>query len=194
MYSGVFRSVFCHSRYQNIIKNLLKIITKSYKKTITVQRKKYNDQKICRLRNLQKNNPKEYWKVINSSKSADNTSASLTDFYNFLKNINAEDDVDPTQDGYSFDSGINGNNETNNDEINQIITENEILAATKSLKSNKSLKNNKSSGLDSIVNEHIKSTIQVMIPIYKKLFNLILDTRIVPESWKMRSNKAHFLK
>ena len=76
-----------------------------------------------------------------------------------------------------FDFDINDNNEIINDEINQTITENEILAAIKSLK------NNKSSGLDNIVNEHLKSTIQVMIPIYKKLFNLILDTGIVPESW-----------
>ena len=75
-------------------KNLLKIISKSYKKTLAVQHKKYSDQKICRLRNLRKDN---------SSKNADNTSASLTDLYNVFKNINAQDDVGPSQDGYSFD-------------------------------------------------------------------------------------------
>ena len=150
---------------------------KNYQKTLAVQHKKYNGQKICRLRNLKKNNPKEYWKVINSGKNANNTSAPLTDFYNVFKNINFQDDVGPSQDGYSFEFDINGNNEINYDEINQTITENKILAAIKSLK------NNKSSGLDNIVNEHLKSTIQVMIPIYKKLFNMILDTGIVPESW-----------
>ena len=36
--------------------------------------------------------------------------------------------------------------------------------------------------IDNIKNEHIKSTAHVMIPIYKKLFNLILDCGIIPES------------
>ena len=81
----------CKSEYY---KNLLKIISKSYKKTLAVQhKKKYNEQKICQLRNLKKNKPNEYRKVINSSKNADNTSASLTDFYDFFKNINSQDDV-----------------------------------------------------------------------------------------------------
>ena len=122
------------------------------------------DRKICRLRNLMKNNPKEYWEVINSSKNADDTSASIIDFYHFFKNINSQDDVGPSQDGYSFEFDISDKDEIKNDEINQTVTENEILAAIKSLK------NNKSSGLDNIVNEHLKSTIQVMIPIYKKAF------------------------
>ena len=65
----------------------------------------------------------------------------------------------------------------NCEEINQTITENEILAAAQSLK------HNKSPGLDSIVLEHIKSTLHIMLPVYKLLFNLIFDTGIVPESW-----------
>ena len=35
----------------------------------------------------------------------------------------------------------------------------------------------------SIQNEHIKSSIHIMGPLYEKLFNLILDTGIVPETW-----------
>ena len=47
------------------------------------------------------------------------------------------------------------------------------------------MKNNKSPGVDNILNEHIKSTIQIMLPIYTKLFNIIFDTGIVPESWSL---------
>ena len=70
--------------------------------------------------------------------------------------------------------------EINNDmenEINQPITESEIL------KNVKLLKNNKSPGSDNIVNEHIKYAGHILLPIYKKLFNLILDTGIIPDSW-----------
>ena len=169
-------------------KNLLKIVSKSYKTTLSVQHRKFKDKKIGRLRNLRKNNPKEYWKIINSSKKETNSSASLSDLYDFFKNVNAQDDTECPQDEDSPNINLNENIESNNCEINGKITENEILAATKSLK------NNKSSGLDDILNEHIKSTIHVMIPVYKKLFNLIFDTGIVPESWTCGIIKPIFKK
>lgn len=68
-------------------------------------------------------------------------------------------------------------------EINLPITEEEILSATKSLR------NNKSCGLDNIANEHLKSTVNSMLPIYVKLFNIIFDTGIIPESWTLGSIK-----
>ena len=71
-------------------------------------------------------------------------------------------------------------------EINQCIIADEIMAAAKSLH------NNKLHGLDSIVNEHIKSTINIMTTIYVKLFNLIFDTGIVPESWTIGNIKPIF--
>lgn len=47
----------------------------------------------------------------------------------------------------------------------------------------KSLKLNKSSGIDEIINEYIISTKHLMLPIYEKLFNIILNTGIVPSDW-----------
>ena len=70
-----------------------------------------------------------------------------------------------------------GFEESINNEINQPFSEAEILKAVKNVK------NNKSSGIDGILNEHIKSTIHIMCPVYVKLFNLIYDTGLVPESW-----------
>ncbi len=45
------------------------------------------------------------------------------------------------------------------------------------------LKNGKSGGADEILNEHIKSTIDIMMPVYIKLFNKVLSTGEVPEDW-----------
>ena len=64
-----------------------------------------------------------------------------------------------------------------NEEINQPITDNEIIEAVHSLK------HNKSPGSDETLNEHIKSTLHIMLPTYVKLFNLVFDKAIVPESW-----------
>ena len=65
---------------------------------------------------------------------------------------------------------MNNNIEENNlnNDINSPITEQEILKAIKSLK------NNKSPGADNTINEQIKASIYNMLPIYVKLFNLIL--------------------
>ena len=65
--------------------------------------------------------------------------------------------------------------------IIQPITGKEIQEAIKHLK------NNKSHGIDKILNEHLKTTINVMSPIYVKLFNIIYDTGIVPDSWTQGS-------
>ena len=64
-----------------------------------------------------------------------------------------------------------------NEEINKHITEDEIIKAIHALKLNKSPR------ADDILNEHLKSSKHVMLPVYVKLFNLIFDTGIVPESW-----------
>jgi hypothetical protein len=34
-----------------------------------------------------------------------------------------------------------------------------------------------------VINEYIKSTVSLCIPLYLKLFNTILDTGIIPEIW-----------
>ena len=63
------------------------------------------------------------------------------------------------------------------DEINMPISENEIQRAVKELK------RNKSPGFDQILNEHIRITLDCMLPTYVKLFNIILDKAFIPESW-----------
>lgn len=47
----------------------------------------------------------------------------------------------------------------------------------------KTFKNNKAAGFDRLLNEHICSTIAVFLPVYKKLFNVIFDSGIVPDEW-----------
>ena len=56
----------------------------------------------------------------------------------------------------------------------------------------KTLKNNKSAGLDNIFNEQLKSNINLMCPLYVKLFNAIFDKDIVPESWTLGNIRLIF--
>ena len=98
--------------------------------------------------------------------------APLNDLYNYFKNVNGcSDDTRGDADHY------NSNNE--NEELNKRISESEVRVAINHLN------NNKSAGIDNIKNEHIKCTSCLMIPIYTKLFNLIFDTAIIPDSWSI---------
>jgi hypothetical protein len=61
--------------------------------------------------------------------------------------------------------------------LNSPINEEEILQVVENFKSNKA------SGYDDIVNEHIESTINIVLPIYCKHFNIVLNSGLIPESW-----------
>ena len=64
-----------------------------------------------------------------------------------------------------------------NDLLNQPFTKDEIIHCISKLK------NNKACGDDQILNEFLKTTSDLFINVYVKLFNLILDSGIVPQSW-----------
>ena len=119
-------------------------------------------------------------KDIDSHKKSSESQASLDDFYQFFESINENSEEhtdlnsDNADDNFDETSDINVEND-----VNQPITESEIL------KNVKLLKNNKASGIDNFVNEHIKSTVYLLLPIYCKLFNVILDTGIIPQSWSI---------
>ena len=61
--------------------------------------------------------------------------------------------------------------------LNGSLTEDEILTCIKTLK------NNKSSGVDCILNEYIKASAHILLPVWCKLFNFVLSTGNIPESW-----------
>ena len=162
----------------------LKQVNKEYKSTLFKNQKQYKNVNINKLRNLKTSNPREYWRILNSEQAKQKTEACLNDLYNFFKNINASDQTSsfpnnaPTSD--------NPENQELNEELNLPITEAEILKAIQGLKCNKS------SGLDNVKNEHIKNTCNAMLPLYCKLFNIIFDTGIIPESWSLGTIKPIF--
>ena len=108
----------------------------------------------------------------------------LEELYNHFKNVNQlaqrEDGAIPTY--FANNKSIHPVNE----QINQPITETEILEAINALL------NDKSCGIDNIKNEHIKFTSQIMLPIYCKLFKVIFESGLIPESWLVDTIKPIF--
>ena len=61
--------------------------------------------------------------------------------------------------------------------LNKPFTEIEVRKAIKTLK------NNKCGGIDLILNEVIKNSPDILIEIMVKLFNVILDSELIPTDW-----------
>ena len=51
---------------------------------------------------------------------------------------------------------------------------------------------NKACGVDEIINEYIKLSVPLMLPVFKNLFNIILDTGHVPNDWTIGIIKPLF--
>ena len=97
---------------------------------------------------------------------------SMNDLYNFFKDTNSPNvSHDPESENLNFS--------IDNDDaiLNGHISENEILKCTNNFKNNKACSN------DGIINEYIKATAHEMMPLYVAFFNLIFNSRVLPDSW-----------
>ena len=157
-------------------KNILKQVSKDYKNKMASNYRRYKSANISKLRNMRTIKPRDFWRIINSIDKTKDKTAPLHNLYEYFKNINGGNIDDDTLENDQF---IYMENPNMNESINQPFTEAEILSAIKTLK------NNKSPGIDNILNEHLKSTAQIMSPIYVRLFNLLFDNSIVPENWSL---------
>ena len=169
-------------RYQNCKsdrnKTSLHNASKFYKQTMNKYINEYNQKQQAKLRKMQKASPKEYWKYLNRfNKQSEPNKPPLESFVNFFKNLNTLQ-PDSNEEESLIDEILN--NIDLNDEtqfLNVPITVEEISKCITKLK------NSKAPGSDQILNEYIKYTKTQMLPLYAKLFNLILETGIIPEKW-----------
>ena len=61
--------------------------------------------------------------------------------------------------------------------MNGVIADLEVYEAIQNLK------NNKAPGTDKILNEYLKHSPSFLVKMYCKLFNIVLNTGIIPENW-----------
>ena len=153
----------------------MKLFGKEYKREIIKSHMTYSDQVRCEIRQMRAAaNKKAYWKYCKTRKIDNNpNNLDFQRFTDFFKSLNEKKE--------NTETGFLNNNNThseNNDVLDQEITVTEIKNAI--LK----LKNNKACGIDNIINEHIKSTVDCMMPVYVKMFNIVYSSGIIPDSWR----------
>ena len=141
---------------------------KAVAKDRAISKKKF----INKLRNLRDKSPRQYWRLVQGNKK-ENINISLELLKAHFAELAVEADetdinnLDPEAFIRLLDTTI----------LNKPFTEDEIRKFVKKLK------NNKAAGIDEILNEFIKCSIDIMIPLYIKLFNKVLDTGEIPDDW-----------
>ena len=145
--------------------------TKSYKKFIRYKLNTYCRTVHEKLRTLKSKNPKEYWKIINPSKSKKINSIDISSLHDHFKNLMERNN--------STSNNFNANNIMleDNDDINFDFTLEEINDLVDDLK------NNKANGIDNVINEFIKYSPKELRNVLVVLFNIILNSGIIPSDW-----------
>ena len=153
-------------------RNLLNA-SKNYKGIMNKFINKYNKKNESKLRNMLRKQPKDYWKYLNSLKNKQQIEKpDLNVLFEHFKLMNFDDsDSDHGCDSPWLDY------HDENEHLNSPVTCGEIERCIRNLK------NSKSPGLDNILNEYIKNTKFLMLPLYVKLFNAVLDSGIIPSTW-----------
>ena len=140
--------------------------------------REHNKKFTKKLRNMKDTNPKLYWNMLQGGKRNKKTSPiSIKDFYEHFKQLADNNDNNGNAEEQLKAEDDNSRNELNTISLNARFDEQEIRKCIDKLR------NGKSAGIDRIVNEYIKCTADIFMPIYIVLFNKIFDTGTIPEDW-----------
>lgn len=145
--------------------------SKNFKKVMNKYICLYKADKAKKLRYMQYKSPKEYWKYLNSinKNKKYQTVPKIEDFFEYYKHLNQTENEGDHVDNMHLDD--------TDEVLNRHITVAEIRKCIDALKQGKS------PGGDCILNEYIKSTKEIFLPLYESLFNKIFDTGILPTPW-----------
>lgn len=158
-------------------KTTLNQTAREYRKVLQSNHQKYKDKCSKELRTLSKHDTKTFWKTLRkfSNIKKNSPSIDIDTFYEYFKDLNAGEDEDlNTSD---FDINEICNNPIYDEILNGTVSELEISEAINKLK------NNKAPGSDKILNEFLKYSPPDLVSLYCKLFNIVLDTGIIPDTW-----------
>ena len=144
-------------------------MAKTHKKLLRKEKRKFEKDLNAKIRTLKSTDPGKYWSIINPRKKSKKIgNFSMDAAWSHFRDLN-KDDSDIREEVTE--------NLINNDIINELFTIAEIR------KHINSLKINKSPGMDLILNEFIKNCPDKLIYIIVLLFNMVLESGVIPTDW-----------
>ena len=171
------RKKLLNNRNNDLFKEQTKKAAKIYKNTIKKCKRDFDFKVANEIRQLKSNDPKAYWNKLTLRNEVNKLQPKSEEFVNMFRSlaneINCSDEI-PSHATYT-------NNEYQNDEtdnyLNSDITEEEVQNAINGLR------NNKAYGLDLIINEFLVNSSNKCIQNFVKLFNVVLNTGLIPHEW-----------
>lgn len=162
-------------------KTLMNKKGKEYRKRLHINYMKFKEKCARELRQLSKNNPKQFWKALNKNSQCKKKTEEIPieTLFQYFKNLNRSPDENNIDDDETIHSGEENDTifEESNTILNREISEDELKTALRQLK------NSKAPGNDKILNEYLKNSPPEIVTMYCKLFNIIFEAGIIPESW-----------
>ncbi len=149
--------------------------SREYKKEIYKAQRAYRKKCNRELVSMKSNNPKLFWEILNCpNRNNESCPVSLEIFHEHFKRLSDwEVQIDKIPENTCTEC-THGSND-----LNSMFTEQEIKQVILKLKPGKS------AGIDQILNEYIKSTVNVFMPVYVSLFNKIFESGIFLEDWTL---------
>ena len=150
---------------------------KEYKKLLKTRKKEWQNEMISKLETLEKEHPKEYWKLINElrEKKQRETSFNTSNFVKFFQNLYSK--IDTNKSDEEVEKFVSETFKQFHSSSEPIFTLEELISAIKRLK------NNKAAGPDRIPAEILKACPPHILELLLKILNKIKLTSVYPKRW-----------
>ena len=169
-----------------------RISCRKYKKLLREKKKEYKQKLLKEMESLKSSNPKLYWNLLEKlrncdrePKSNDASNISAEEWYKHFKELAKEDnnETDCAKDISDINTKLK---KLEKDKFLINMTDLDYPFTIKEIKSAiKSSRNGKSSSDDLVLNEMLKSGLNVLLPALCKLFNLVLNSEVFPDLWNI---------
>lgn len=165
-----------------ILREKYHVILMQYKRLLNSKKNEYYNSKLHRLEETAENSDAtSFWKCLKSMddtiKADDIPLVSEESWLLHFQSLHSNEPLNPTQQIICNELKVEEDRKQQFRPLDYLITENEIRKAAKKLK------NNKSSYSDKIRNEMIKASLNDLMPVYYKLFNAVLSSGTMPQTW-----------
>lgn len=164
----------------NETRKLMLDAKKDYKYYCRSCKLKYKYEQGKKMNEMRRKRPRDFWKLFkNNTKSDTGEVISLNEFYQYFHSLSSEDMPFENNEVNDFLQNFDASDgETSTYfELDEQITQAEIRNASKRLNLNKAC------SLDTILNEYLKESIDIILDPLEKLFNFILDKKSFPTQW-----------
>ncbi|KAL9982422.1 hypothetical protein ACROYT_G004461 [Oculina patagonica] len=168
------------------------VVKKTFKKMVKSKKRLFKEALLQKIANFESNNPKEYWEMVNDlrQQSAQQTTDAVNadEWLDYFKKLSSPTITSKSE----FEKLVDFNVSRIADlgKVNDPILDDEI-SLEEIHKASVKLKTGKAAGNDSISNEMIKSSIFILGPALKILFNKVLNSGIFPQLWSLMNRVPH---